>query len=216
MSSPGRVIEKKSDSSNKKKQELIKQAISYRMVYSLNAGGRKQKMSVFVAVGNGMGKAGYGIGKTKDTSSAVARAVVKASKNMVRIPLKQRRTVYNHITCKYCSTIVRVMSVPEGSGMKCSNTARLYLECLGIKDISVKFYRSTNPINSVKALAKALTNIVPPKEIAARRGVSLFRVVSGSKYRPDMLDKGNNVKSQISDKVVAENHVSENIVQEVA
>lgn len=161
----------------KKQPELITQAISFRMVYSLNAGGRKQRMSVFVAVGTGNGKVGFGLGKAKDTALAIAKASAKASKHMMRIGMKEKRTVYHPITAKYCASKVTILPASEGSGMKCSNNARLFFECLGMQDVSAKI-RGRHPINCIKAIAKALTSISSPREIAARRGVSLFRVLN--------------------------------------
>lgn len=168
---------------DRKKPELIKQALHYRAVYGLNAGGRKQKMSVFVAVGNGLGKVGIGMGKAKDTSSAVAKAVAQASKGMLKVGMRDKRTVYHPITVKFCASRARIMPAPAGSGMKCSDKARLFLECLGIKDVSVKIW-GRNPINCIKALSKGLSDIISPREIAARRGVSLFRVLNIKPKKP--------------------------------
>jgi len=156
---------------------LNKRVVSLRWVYSLNAGGRKQRMSVFVVVGNGAGKVGFGIGKAKDTSSAVKKAISAARGSMRRVHMKFGKTVHHDITSKYCSSEVKIRSAAPGSGIKCSNSGRLLMECLGMKDIVVKCHGSTNPINSIKALAKGLLSISSPHDMALRRGVSYKRVV---------------------------------------
>lgn len=184
-----------------KRQELIKKAINFRMVNSLNEGGRQPRMSVFVAVGTGTGKVGFGLGKAKDTASAVAKAIARASKNMIRIGMREKRTIHHAITAKFCSSRVTLLPAIQGSGMRCSNTARLFLECLGIKDISVKIW-GRHPINCIKALSKALSSISSPREIALNRGVSLFRVLNrkpkNNQKSPENVQSGNANKMEVS------------------
>ena len=158
-------------------ETLNKRIVNLRWVYSLNAGGRKQRMSVFVVVGNSAGKVGFGIGKAKDTSSAVKKAIAEAKNSMRRVHMKYGRTVHHDITMKYCASTVKIRSAVSGSGIKCSNSARLFIECLGMKDVVVKCHGSTNPINVIKALSKGMLSISSPHEIAIRRGVSHARVI---------------------------------------
>lgn len=161
----------------REEETLNKRVVNLRWVYSLNAGGRKQRMSVFVVVGNGNGKVGFGIGKAKDTSSAVKKAIAEAKNSMKRIHMKYGRTVHHDINMKYCSSMVKIRSAMPGSGIKCSSSARLFIECLGMKDVVVKSHGSSNPINLIKALSKGLLSISSPHEIAGRRGVSYARVI---------------------------------------
>jgi small subunit ribosomal protein S5 len=158
-------------------ENLSKRVVSLRWVYSLNAGGRKQRMSVFVVVGNGNGRVGYGIGKAKDTSSAVKKAITQARQRMTKFHMKHGRTVHHDITTKYCSSIVQIKSALPGSGIKCSSSARLFVECLGMKDIVIKSHKSSNPINLIKALSRGLSMIRSPYEVAKRRGVTYERVL---------------------------------------
>jgi small subunit ribosomal protein S5 len=162
---------------NVDKDNLTKKVVSLRWVYSLNAGGRKQRMSVFVVVGNNAGKVGFGLAKAKDTSSAVKKAITTATKSIKRISMKQNRTTHHDIVSKYCASMVKIRSGAPGSGIKCSNSARLFVESLGMKDIVVKSYGSNNPINLIKALHKGLSSISSPHDIAMRRGVSYARVI---------------------------------------
>lgn len=161
----------------REEDNLNKRVVSLRWVYSLNAGGRKQRMSVFVVVGNGSGKVGFGIGKAKDTSSAVRKAITQAKQRMVKFNIKHGRTIHHDINTKYCASNIKMKSANPGSGIKCSSSARLFVECLGIKDIVIKSHKSSNPINIIKALSKGLSMISSPHEIAKKRGVSYRRVL---------------------------------------
>jgi len=156
---------------------LVNKVVNLRWVYSLNAGGRKQRMSVFVVVGNSAGKVGFGIGKAKDTSSAIKKAIIKARQRMVRFSMKQNRTVHHDIVSKYCSSKATIRYASPGSGIKCSNSARLFIEALGMKDLVIKSHGSSHPINLIKAISKGLSMISSPHQIAKRRGVEFNRVI---------------------------------------
>lgn len=161
----------------KEDANLQKRVVDIRWVYSLNAGGRKQKMSVFVVVGNGNGQVGFGLGKAKDTSTAVKKAISNAKNAMQRIHIKKGKTVHHDIEAKYCASKIKIRSRKLGSGLKCGGPARPLLECAGIENGTIKSNGSNNPINLIKATFKALMSISSPHIIAARRGVSFARVV---------------------------------------
>jgi small subunit ribosomal protein S5 len=162
---------------NKEDSNLQKRVVNIRWVYSLNAGGRKQRMSVFVVVGNGNGKVGFGLGKAKDTSTAVKKAIANAKNAMHRIHVKKGKTVHHDMEVKYCASKIKIRSRKPGSGLKCGGPARPLLECAGIENGTIKSNGSNNPINLIKATFKALMSISSPHSIASRRGVSFARVV---------------------------------------
>lgn len=163
-----------------KTPKICKRVVSVRWVYSLNAGGRKQRTSVFAIAGNAKGKVGIGLGKAKNTTVAAKKAVDKASKIMKRVAAmspKYPSTIYHGVTAKHCATRVVIRPSVEGQGIKAGNPSRLLVECMGVKNIVVKVHGSNNPINVVKAILKGLNLISSPSEIANRRGVSYDRVV---------------------------------------
>ena len=162
---------------NRDDANLQKRVVNIRWVYSLNAGGRKQRMSVFVVVGNGSGKVGFGLGKAKDTSTAVKKAIANAKNAMQKIQIKKGKTVYHDTEAKYCASRIKIRSRKPGSGLKCGGPARPLLECAGIENGTIKSNGSNNPINMIKATFKALMTISSPNTIAARRGVSFARVI---------------------------------------
>ena len=160
-----------------REKDLNKRVINLRWVFSLNAGGRKQRMSAFMVVGNGAGKVGYAIAKAKDTSSAVKKAISKASKSIKKVGMKYGRTPHHDITSKYGASVVTIRSAPPGSGIKCSNSIRLYMECLGMKDVVVKSRGSRNPINVIKAIDKGLRMTSSPREICMRLNISYAKLL---------------------------------------
>jgi small subunit ribosomal protein S5 len=168
-----------------REKDLNKRVINLRWVYSLNAGGRKQRMSAFMVVGNGAGKVGYATAKAKDTSSAVKKAIAKASKSIRKVGMKYGRTPHHDITYKYGASTVTIRSAAPGSGIKCSNSIRLYMECLGMKDVVVKSRGSRNPINVIKAIDAGLRMTSSPREIAMRRGISYAKLLDKPNITPD-------------------------------
>lgn len=168
-------FKKKSDHNKEQEQRSI---VGIRFVTCLNEGGRQAQMSVCSVVGNREGKAGMGLGKAKDTSSALRKSVAKARKSMVSVNMCQKRTVHHVAYGKYCSTIVLVKKCKKGSGIKCSNAIRLLLNSFGFEDISVKCCAgSRNKINVLKAVFNAFQSILSPNQIAQKRGIQYNQVI---------------------------------------
>ena len=165
---------------SQKHSKICKRIVSVRWVYSLNAGGRKQRTSVFAIAGNAKGKVGMGLGKAKNTTVAAKKAVDQASKIMSRIfalsPAPQF-SIHHSVTSKHGATRVMIMPSASGQGIKAGNPIRLLMECIGIKNVVVKVRGSNNPINAVKAVLRGMNLVSSPREIAARRNIPYERVV---------------------------------------
>ncbi len=152
--------------------------VNIRWVSSLNEGGRQQKISVLSVIGNKEGRAGFALGKAKDTAAALRKSIIQAKKAMVFLNMCQKRTVHHMAYGKYGSTIVLVKKCKPGSGIKCSNAIRLLLNCFGFQDLSVKCCAgSRNKINVLKAVLNAFQSISSPNQIAQKRGVHYSQVV---------------------------------------
>ena len=163
-----------------KSLKICKRVVSVRWVYSLNAGGRKQRTSVFAIAGTSKGRVGIGLGKAKNTTVAAKKAVDQASKLMKRvyaISSMPESSVHHSVVAKHGATRVVVMPSVAGQGIKAGDPVRLLMECLGVKNVVVKVHGSNNPINTVKAVLKGLNLISSPREISARRNVSYERVI---------------------------------------
>lgn len=132
-------------------------------------GGRDFTFSALVVVGDGNGKVGYGRGKAKEVPVAIQKAMDKAKKNMVYIPLSGT-TIHHEITCNYGASKVFMKPASEGTGIIAGGAMRAVLEVLGVQNILAKSIGSTNPGNIVRATIKALQNVKTPDYVAAKRG----------------------------------------------
>jgi small subunit ribosomal protein S5 len=186
-------VDNKKDRQNDQQRAIA----NIRWVSHLNAGGRIQGVSVCSIIGNGKGVAGIGMATGKDTSAAIRKSSSNAKKNMIKIQMKQGRTVHHSITQKYCSTVVLIMPGKVGSGIKCSNTIRLLMNCFGFKDISIKCLSgSRNRINVLRAVIEGLKNISSPQKIAEKRGISYTDLVGHTNQK---LHEENNSKNDLDE-----------------
>lgn len=166
--------------SSRKKENLINHVLSLNWIASVASGGKRQRVCALVIVGNGNGSAGYNIGKAKEVSDAVRKAMDKASRSLFRISLKECRTFHHDADVKYCSTRMCLRSAPVGTGIIASEVVRSCLEALGVKDAVVKIIGSNNPHNVVKALFKGIFSMQSPKMLAIRRGVPMSDIVGSA------------------------------------
>lgn len=111
-----------------------------------------------VVVGNGKGKAGFGVGKANEVPDAIRKAVEQARKNMIEVPLKGT-TIPHSVESKFGPSRVILKPASKGHGMVAGRTMRAFLEVCGIRDITCKCLGSTNPINVLWATTKALQKI---------------------------------------------------------
>jgi small subunit ribosomal protein S5 len=155
---------------DKQEIELIKNLVSVNRVAKVVKGGKRFGFSALVVVGDGKGRVGYGSGKAREVPEAVRKAMDKASKSLVRIPLKEGRTLHHDITYKYGAGYVHLRSAPQGTGVIAGGPMRALFEALGIQDVVSKSLGSSNPHNMVKATFYALSAIQSPRLIAAKRG----------------------------------------------
>ena len=141
-------------------------------------GGRRFKFAALVVAGDEKGRVGIGLGKHDEVMGAKEKASKEARKNMVRIPLRDGRTIHHDIVGKYGAGEVLMRSAPEGTGIIAGGPARAVMELLGVRDIVVKSLRSTNPHNMLKAVINGLQSCKTPKVIADKRRIKIGDVVS--------------------------------------
>ena len=134
--------------------------------------------SAIVVVGDENGVVGQGLGKSKEVSEAIAKAVEDAKKNLVRIPLNGT-TLPHKQKGKFGGARVYLQPAAEGTGVIAGGVVRAVLESLGVHNVLSKSQGSSNPHNVVKATFKALLDIRRPEEIARMRGISLNKVFNG-------------------------------------
>lgn len=133
-------------------------------------GGRKFRFGAIVVIGDKRGRVGVGFGKATEVVNARAKATQAARRNMVKIPLREGRTLHHDIEYKYCAGKVIMKSAPPGTGIIAGGSVRALMEVLGIADVVVKSVASSNPHNMLFAALEGLKAISSPRYIAEKRG----------------------------------------------
>ena len=158
--------------------ELKDRLVSVNRVTKVTKGGRAFGFSAIVVVGDEAGTVGFGLGKSKEVASAIAKAVEDAKKNLVKVPVVNH-TIPHQTSARYGGADIFLRPATHGTGVIAGGTVRMVVEAAGIKDILSKSKGSSNPHNVVKATFKALLDIRRPEEIAKLRGISLDKVFNG-------------------------------------
>ncbi|VFP81609.1 30S ribosomal protein S5 [Buchnera aphidicola] len=152
--------------------DLKEKLISVNRVSKTVKGGRIFSFTALTVVGNGNGKVGFGYGKAKEVPAAIQKAMEKARKNMITIPLFQK-TIQHSVYGSHTGSKVFMKPASEGTGIIAGGAMRSILEVVGIHNILAKIYGSTNPINVVRATIDGLKKIRSPKMIAKKLGKSI-------------------------------------------
>lgn len=141
-------------------------------------GGRRFSFGALVVVGDGRGQVGYGTGKAREVPEAIRKATDQAKRNMVRIPLRDGRTLHHDVNGRYGAGRVVLRAAPPGTGIIAGGPMRAVFETMGVQDVVAKSLGSSNPHNMVKATFQALQSCSSPRSVAARRGKKVSEIVS--------------------------------------
>jgi small subunit ribosomal protein S5 len=171
---------------NYKNVELVKpvgldlkdRLVGVQRVTKVTKGGRTFGFSAIVVVGDENGVVGQGLGKSKEVSEAISKAVEDAKKNLVRIPIK-KATLPHEQKGKYGGARVFLKPASEGTGVIAGGAVRAVLEAVGVHNVLSKSQGSSNPHNVVKATFDALLQLRNPLMVANQRGISLDKVFNG-------------------------------------
>lgn len=160
-------------------EEYLEKVLEVRRVAKVITGGRRFAFSALVVVGDKQGRVGYALGKSREVSSAIAKAIRRAKDNMVTIPL-YKTTIPFTVTARHGASKVLLRSAALGTGVIAGGAVRSTLEALGVRDILAKSLGSGNPQNVVKATMKALSQLRSAKDLATLRGKTVKELVGGS------------------------------------
>ena len=133
-------------------------------------GGKRFGFAALMVVGDGSGRVGFGHGKAREVPEAISKATAAARKKMVRVPLKEGRTLHHDAKGRFGAGKVTIRTAPAGTGIIAGGPMRAVFESLGVADVVTKSVGSSNPYNMIRATFDALTNQTSPKSVAQRRG----------------------------------------------
>ena len=151
-------------------EELIEKLVHINRVSKTVKGGKRFGFAALVVVGDGKGRVGFGHGKAREVPEAITKATAAAKKKMIRVPLKEGRTLHHDGKGRFGAGKVNVRTAPAGTGIIAGGPMRAVFESLGVADVVTKSVGTSNPYNMVRATFDALTNQTSPKSVAQRRG----------------------------------------------
>lgn len=151
-------------------EELIEKLVHINRVSKTVKGGKRFGFAALVVVGDGKGRVGFGHGKAREVPEAITKATAAAKKKMVRIPLKEGRTLHHDGKGRFGAGKVNLRSAPAGTGIIAGGPMRAVFESLGVHDVVTKSVGTSNPYNMIRATFDALVNQTSPKSVAQRRG----------------------------------------------
>lgn len=157
--------------------ELIERLVSINRVAKVVKGGRRFGFAAVVVVGDGRGRVGHGTGKAREVPEAIRKATEQAKRNMVRVPLREGRTLHHDVNGRFGAGRVIMRSAPAGTGIIAGGPMRAIFESLGVQDVVAKSMGTSNPHNMIKATFAALVQINSPRSVAARRGKKVSEIL---------------------------------------
>ena len=151
-------------------EELIEKLVHINRVSKTVKGGKRFGFAALVVVGDGKGRVGFGHGKAREVPEAISKATAAAKKTMVRVPLKEGRTLHHDGKGHFGAGLVTLRSAPQGTGIIAGGPMRAVFESLGVADVVTKSVGTSNPYNMIRATFEALGEQTSPKSVAQRRG----------------------------------------------
>ena len=162
----------------KEKNDLVERLVFINRVTKVVKGGKNMSFAAIIVVGDQNGHIGFGNGKAREVPDAVRKASEDARKNMIKVPMKEGRTLHHDITAKFGAGKVVLRSAKSGTGIIAGGPMRAVFEVLGIKDVVAKSLGSVNPHNMIRATFAALKNVSSPRNVAAKRGKKVGDIVA--------------------------------------
>ena len=151
-------------------EELIEKLVHINRVSKTVKGGKRFGFAALVVVGDGKGRVGFGHGKAREVPEAISKATAAAKKTMIRVPLRDGRTLHHDGNGHFGAGRVTLRSAPQGTGIIAGGPMRAIFESLGVADVVTKSVGTSNPYNMIRATFEALGEQTSPKSVAQRRG----------------------------------------------
>ena len=150
--------------------EFADRLVAINRVSKTVKGGKRFGFAALVVVGDQKGRVGFGKGKAKEVPEAIRKATEQAKRQMIRVPLREGRTLHHDMEGRHGAGKVVMRTAPEGTGIIAGGPMRAVFEMLGVKDVVSKSIGSQNPYNMIRATIDGLKKEASPRQVAARRG----------------------------------------------
>src|SRR3954463_9696020 len=155
---------------DREESDLVEKLVGINRVAKVVKGGRRFGFAALVVVGDAKGRVGVGSGKAREVPEAIKKATDQARRRMIRVPLREGRTLHHDIEARFGAGRVRLRAAKPGTGVIAGGPLRAVFEVLGIHDVVAKSFGSSNPYNMVKAALSAFQKMESPRMVASRRG----------------------------------------------
>ena len=162
-------------------KEFNEHLVTINRVAKVVKGGRRFGFAAIMIVGDNKGRVGYGTGKAKEVPEAVRKASQNAKNKMIRVSLKDNRTIHHDVIGRYGAGKVILRSAAPGTGIIAGGAMRSLFESLGIKDVVAKSMGTSNPHNMLKATFDAFMKSESPKSVAAKRSKKVTDIIKNNK-----------------------------------
>ena len=171
MGRPPREREKNRE--REERDEFIDKLVHINRVAKVVKGGKRFGFAALVIVGDQKGRVGFGHGKAREVPEAIRKATESAKRNLVRVPLREGRTLHHDVRGRHGAGKVFLRAAPAGTGIIAGGPMRAVFETLGMQDVVAKSLGSSNPYNMVRATFDALKHQDSPRSVASRRNVKV-------------------------------------------
>ncbi|MEQ8745760.1 30S ribosomal protein S5 [Pyruvatibacter sp.] len=158
--------------------EFVDKLVHINRVAKVVKGGRRFGFAALVVVGDQKGRVGFGKGKAREVPEAIRKATEQAKRQMIRVPLREGRTLHHDVAGRHGAGRVFLRAAPAGTGIIAGGPMRAVFETLGMQDLVAKSIGTSNPYNMVRATFDALTREQSPRMVASRRGLKVSDVVA--------------------------------------
>ncbi len=157
--------------------EFVDRVVHVNRVSKTVKGGKRFAFAALVVVGDQKGRVGYAHAKAKEVPDAIKKANERARRNLIRVPLREGRTLHHDVLGHFGAGRVTLRTAPAGTGIIAGGPMRAILETIGIQDVVAKCTGSSNPHNMVRATFEALTSLYSPRTVAVKRGKKVGDIV---------------------------------------
>ncbi|MBI1361393.1 MAG: 30S ribosomal protein S5 [Alphaproteobacteria bacterium] len=163
---------------DREQSEIVDKLVAINRVAKVVKGGKNFGFAALVVVGDQKGRVGFGHGKAREVPEAIRKATEEAKKTMIRVPLREGRTLHHDGAGRWGAGKVYMRSAPAGTGVIAGGPMRAVFDVLGIRDVVAKSTGSSNPYNMVRATVDALKHQVSPRQIASKRGLKVQDIIA--------------------------------------